>query len=368
MNKKRICHISTVHPLFDDRIFYKECVTLSRNFHEVFLIVTHSSDICIQNVNIISLPAAVNRRQRFFKNTLLAFRKAVSLKPDVIHFHDPELLGLGILFRILGKKVIYDVHEDISRQILYKKWIAATLLRYFLSGIMTLIESFATLFFNRVVVVTEDIQRKFPVSKTVLVRNFPIIELIRDAKPAIMIKKKKVVIYAGNLSEVRGIKELIDAIEYVDAELWLLGDWENFEYESFCRASNGWLKTTYLGKKKLEEVYGYLKLADIGIALLYPIKNYLSSLPVKAFEYMALGIPMILSDFPYWKKIFSGCAEFADPLKIDEIVTKLNLLLANTELSGALGSAGLQMIVNGYSWEAESLKLINLYKEILNEN
>ena len=361
MHKKKIvCHISTVHPLFDDRIFYKECITLSKNFYDVYLIVTHTSDETIQNVNIISLPSPVNRRQRFFKNAFLAFRKAISIKPDV--------LCIGIVFRLLRKKVIYDVHEDVVRQMLYKKWIGSSEFRFILSGFVALFESFASLFYNKIVVVTEDIQKKFPPSKTVLVRNFPLVGMIRDSKPALLIKKRKVVIYAGNLSEVRGIKELIDAIEHVDAELWLLGDWESAEFESICRTSGGWQQTNYLGKKKLEEVYGYLKLADVGIALLYPIKNYLKSLPVKAFEYMALGLPMILSDFPYWIETFSGCAEFANPFKSDEIVIKLNLLLADEQISGKLGTTSRKMIENGYSWEVESLKLINLYKEILNDN
>jgi glycosyltransferase involved in cell wall biosynthesis len=237
-----------------------------------------------------------------------------------------------------------------------------------LSGFVVLLESFASLFFIKIVVVTKDIQKKFPASKTVLVRNFPRVDMIRNAKPALIEKKGKVVIYAGNLSEVRGIKELIDAINFVDAELWLLGDWENVEYESLCKTSGGWHKTHYFGKRKLDEVYGYLKLADVGIALLYPIKNYLTSLPVKAFEYMALGLPMILSDFPYWIETFTGCAEFANPFKSDEIVNKLNLLLTDTKHSGKLGSTSRQMIENGYSWEAESSKLINLYKEILNDN
>ncbi|MBE3138405.1 MAG: glycosyltransferase [Actinobacteria bacterium] len=368
VKKKRVCHISTVHPLFDDRIFYKECVSLSNNSYDVFLVISHSFDEVIQNINIISLNTPTNRAERFFRNTFLAFRKALAIKPDVIHFHDPELLGVGVLFRLLGKKVIYDVHEDVAKQILYKNWIGSVWFRFIVSGIVAFIEYFASLFFNKIIVVTEDIQKNFPASKTVLIRNFPRLDMIRNAATAQLVKKKKVVIYVGNLAKVRGIKELIDAIGYVDAELWLVGDWESEEYETVCKTSDGWQKTNFFGQKKLEEVYGYLKLADVGIALLYPIKNYLTSLPVKAFEYMALGIPMIVSDFPYWKEIFSGCAEFANPFKSDEIVEKLNLLLTNKQISGKLSSHAVHLIESGYSWEVESKKLITLYKELWNEN
>ena len=368
VNKKRVCHISTVHPLFDDRIFYKECISLSNNYYDVFLIISHPFDEVIQNVNIISLPTPANRAERFFRNSFLAFRKALALKPDVIHIHDPELLGIGVLLRLFGKKIIYDVHEDVASQILYKNWLGSAGFRFIVSRLVAFIELFASLFFKKIIVVTEDIQKNFPASKTVLIRNFPRLDMVRNATPAKLVKKNKVVIYVGNLAKVRGIKELIDAIGSVDAELWLIGDWENGEYENACKKSDGWKKTTYLGKKKLEEVYGYLKLADVGVALLYPIKNYLTSLPVKAFEYMAFGIPMIVSDFPYWKEIFSGCAEFSNPFKPDEIVEKLNLLLTNKEISEKLSSHALHLIENGFSWEIESKKLISLYKELWNEN
>jgi glycosyltransferase involved in cell wall biosynthesis len=368
VKKKRICHISTVHPLFDDRIFYKECITLSKNNYEVFLVISHLKNERLNDVNIIALPFCSKRMVRFFRNSWIAFYKALLIKPDVIHFHDPELIGIGILFRFLGKKVVYDVHEDVAKQILYKNWIGFVWIRYLVSSAAKFIESISSYLFSKIIVVTEDIKKNFPSSKTVLVRNFPIISLIRKAHPTDKFKKRKVVFYAGNLSEVRGIKELIDAISFVNADLWLLGDWENIEYENLCKTSKGWEQTFFFGKKKLEEVYEYLKLADIGIALLYPIKNYLTSLPVKAFEYMTLGIPMIISDFPFWKETFSGCAVFANPHSIDEVVEKLNLLLSDKQIYKELSANAIQKVEDSYSWEHESLKLISLYKDIFNEN
>lgn len=368
MNKYRVCHISTVHPLYDDRIFYKECISLAGNLYEVYLVVSHTEDELIQDVNILSIPFPKNRTERLLKNSFLAFKRALKIHPNIIHLHDPELIGLGIIFRLLGKKVIYDVHEDVPKQIRYKKWLGSSLLRYLISKVIGLIESTSTLFFNRIIVVTEDIKKKFPVSKTILLRNFPRLDMIRNSVPPDLEKKNKVVMYVGNLSEIRGIKEVIDATEFVKAELWLLGEWENKEYEAYCKASAGWKKTSYFGKKRLDEVYGYLKLADIGIALLYPSKNYLTSLPVKAFEYMALGIPMVVSDFPYWREIFSGSAEFANPYKPDEIAEKLNMLITNDLLCKQLSKYSVNLIKNKYSWETESEKLITLYKELLNEN
>jgi len=364
----RICHISTVHPLYDDRIFYKECISLSKDNYEVFLIISHSINVTIQNVKIVSLPYPSNRIRRFFCNSFTALHKAYSLKPALVHIHDPELMLLGIFFRLLGRKVIYDVHEDIAKQTLYKRWIGVHFFRFVTAKVLRFTEFLASLFFSAIVVVTEDIQRNFRYSKTVLIRNYPRLDLIQDAQVPGMTKNRKVVIYTGNLSEVRGIKQIIDAMAFVDAELWLIGRWESDDYNALCMKSDGWKNSKYIGEKRLEEVYGYLKLADIGLALLLPIKNYLTSLPVKAYEYMALGIPMILSDFEYWKEVFSGCALFADPYNTDDIVDKINILLTDVNVCQELSRNAQLRIGNGCTWETESKKLLSLYKGLLNEN
>lgn len=360
----KICHISTVHPLFDDRIFYKECLTLADNGYEVFLVIAHTCRETIGNVNIIPLNQPGNRFRRVFFSTFTAFRKAYSLRPDIVHFHDPELIFIGIMFRILGKKVIYDVHEDLPKQIRYKKWIGIRIVRMLLSVLAYIAEHSVSLFFNRVIAATPDIRNNFRRSKTILLRNYPRTELIKNAAPAIVKKNLPVVVYAGLLSNDRGISELLDAIELTTAELWLIGTWEDEDFMNQCRRCKGWSKTKYFGQMRLEEVYSYLKIADIGVSTLHPLKNYLTSLPVKAFEYMAAGIPMILSDFPYWKEVFQECALFADPCSSGEIAEKIRFLLGNKQICENLVSASRKAVESKFSWENESQELIILYSEI----
>ena len=115
----------------------------------------------------------------------------------------------------------------------------------------------------------------------------------------------------------------------------------------------------------MDEVYQFIHKADVGIALLYPIKNYLTSLPVKAFEYMAAGKPFIMSDFPYWKEMFGECALYADPLNPTEIADKIDKLKNNKTLLSNLGEKGRDLVHSKYSWELEKQKLLNLYKRLL---
>ena len=365
---KRIAHISTVHSLYDDRIFYKECKSLIKEAYDVFLIVKNPNNKTIEGINIIGLKNYNSRLKRVIFGSIEAFSKALKTKSDLYHFHDPELMFTGVLLKLAGKKVIYDVHEDLPKQVLYKDWIKYKFVRKTLSVIINVFEQFCCLFYDGIVAATEDIAKKFIKRKTIVLNNFPVKGMIEKAHPPSIKKEKNIIIYVGGLSKIRGIKEIIQAMEHVNinCELWLIGKFENEEYYEECKNLSSWKRVKYLGFKKLDEVYGYIKLADIGLAILYPIKNYLTSLPVKAFEYMAFGKPIIMSDFKYWKEIFSECALFVDPYNPKQISEKINYLIENKAIREKLGENGKELIKNKYSWEKEEIKLFKFYDFILN--
>jgi len=363
----RIIHFTTVHSAFDTRIFYKECKSLAKAGYEVYLIVTHDREEVIDGVHIIPLPERNGRFYRFFVKDWLALFKAIKVNAGIYHFHDPELIFVGLILKIFRKRVIYDVHEDVPQQILSKDWLGNLFIRRLTARVFNAVEQFGASRFNGIVAVTEDIAKKFSSSKTILLRNFPILELIDNAKPINVEKTKQVVIYAGGLTRIRGIKEIIQAMEYLDdkAELWLLGNWESKEFEKECRSFGGWQYTKYLGYKKPEEVYQYTKASDIGVHLVHPKINYITGLPTKVFEYMASEIAVIVSDFSYWQEIFKDCALFADPKDPKDIATKIEYLLKNPGITKKLGMRGRDLVEEEYSWESESKKLLNLYKELL---
>ncbi|MBU0489669.1 MAG: glycosyltransferase [Bacteroidetes bacterium] len=365
--KNRICHITTVHDPHDDRIFYKECISLAAAGYDVFLVAPEKEDFQSNEITFVPVRKSKGRLGRLFSMSFRAYRLALRTKATICQFHDPELMWIGILLRLSGRKVVYDVHEDLPRQILYKEWIRISVIRHLLSWIIRLLEMFSCLFFCRVVVVTDDIARKYTERKVILLRNFPVLVMMKDVKPVSIAKNTSVAVYAGGLAKVRGIQELVAAAGLLGGKvhIWLIGTFESEDYFAICRQEPGWKHVTYFGQKKLEEVYPYICAADIGIATLYPIKNYLTSLPVKAFEYMALGKPVVMSDFEYWRDIFSQCAIFVDPMDAKKVAEALNALNTQPELMSQLGNEGVVQTEKMYSWEAEVVKLVEMYKSLI---
>ena len=100
-----------------------------------------------------------------------------------------------------------------------------------------------------------------------------------------------------------------------------------------------------------------MKSSDLGVATLYPTENYLTALPVKAFEYMSCSLPIVMSNFPYWKEVFKDCALFVNPKDPKDISSKIKYLLKNSNIAKELSMSGRILIKKKYSWEKESEKL-----------
>lgn len=367
--KKKICHISTAHSAYDTRIFYKECRSLASHGYDVNLIVTSDKDEVKEGVNIIHLPLKNDRFYRFFKKRKLALKKAINLDADIYHFHDPELMPVGIKLKKLGKKVIYDAHEDVSEQILTKEWLKNDFFRKLISKCFKIYEKRAVKYFDNVITVTSQIAEKFPKEKVGLVRNCPVLSEIDSIEPAneiIDYNNKTIVIYAGGLTKIRGIKEIIKSVEILDGkvELWLLGKWESGAYEKECMNEHGWKFVRYFGSIPQNKVYSYMKIANIGIVNFWPEKNHITALPNKPFEYMACSLPMVMSNFDYWQEVFKDCFVGANPLDPKDIAQKINVLIEDKEKAKTLGMNGRKLVRNKYSWESEQESLFEIYSNL----
>ena len=121
-----------------------------------------------------------------------------------------------------------------------------------------------------------------------------------------------------------------------------------------------------LGVLDRKGVAQVLAQSKIGLVTLFPTPNYVDALPIKLFEYMAAGMPVIASDFPVWREIVddAGCGVLVDPQDPQAIAAAINSLMADEERMRQLGEAGKQAVLQKYSWAAEGRKLVDLYAQL----
>jgi glycosyltransferase involved in cell wall biosynthesis len=286
----------------------------------------------------------------------------------VYHIHDPELLPFALKLTRRGKKVIYDVHEDVPKQIMDKHWIPK-LFRGLVSKLFKRYEHYVATRLAGVISVTPIICERFrSVNKHVeLVANYPLIEEGMALNHQAVIKEPRQICYIGGLFPTRGIKELVQALEHIDVNLVLAGTFSPASFEAEVKLLPGWQKVNFLGQVGRQEIMRVLTTSQLGVVTLHPTQSYVEALPIKLFEYMSAGIPVLASDFPLWREIIdtAKCGVYADPLNPNDIAKQIEYLLSNSGISGEMGEHGLKAFHETYNWRVEEQKLIAFYNTII---
>jgi glycosyltransferase involved in cell wall biosynthesis len=371
---KRICHLTSVHPVFDIRIFHKECISLAKNGFEVTLIapgqgLPYEKD----GVNIFLVNIPVRRLKRMVFITFLMFFSARKTKAEVYHFHDPELMFCGVLLRLTGKKVIFDIHENVRLSFKTKEWVPK-ILRGLLAVLYFGAERFCLLFFNRLILAEDSYQKFYPIKKSTVVLNYPILKHYdhidkENEKPLRLV-------YTGVVHVLKGVWEMLDLVKSlhqqgIKCQMLLVGEVRPerllIEINEFLRENqlNDIVKLT--GRVQFTEVAAFIQNSDIGLSLLKPIPNYYESLPTKIFEYMQFGLPVITNNFPLYKKYIeeSGAGICVDISLRDELIGQVVKLLGDKTRIEELGQKGIFAVTTKYNWAMESRKLIKVYNNLL---
>ncbi len=364
--KLNICHISTLHPRFDVRIFHKQCKSLAKK-HKVNLIVADGKgDQNIDSVNIHDIGlSTISRIRRAFVVSNMALKKALELNCDVYHIHDPELIKIGVKLLKNGKKVIYDVHEDLPRQVFGKPYISQWL-KPTVSKIIEWQENKSAKKFSYICAATPFIRDRFlnVNPNTIDINNYPI--LSDNTITIDYNSRENALIYIGGISDIRGVYELIDSLSISKIKLHLAGDFKDDTFKEKCMDLDGWKYVEFHGYLSRNAVIELLNKSKVGIVTLHPLINYLDSLPVKMFEYMYAGIPVISSNFDFWKTLVEpdNAGVTVNPLSAKEIAEASVLLLKDNLLAEEMGRNGRNAVIEKYNWTNEEQKLFNIYENI----
>jgi len=367
------CHLTSVHAWDDTRIFMKMCRSLAAAGHTVHLVAPRPPEAppleVRDNVHIHAVPRHTNRWRRVTHTLSHVWRRAYSLQADLYHLHDPELMPIGLRLKARGHCVVFDFHEDFPSQIRSKHWIPRGL-RLPVSVAAGWSENLAAWGFDGIVAATPHIATRFSPARCVAINNFARLEEFPPPSPAASTASPRVA-YVGGLSAERGLKEMVDAIALLPPErsvrLLLAGRFIPPAFEADLRRRRGWERVEYRGYCTREEVARLLGEARIGICTLRPAARYLDSQPVKLFEYMAAGLPVIASDFALWRNIVEGerCGLVVNPMDSVAIARAMEMLLNDPREAERMGHRGRRAVCDRYQWESEFGKLARFYEEIL---
>lgn len=369
----RIAHLTTAHPRFDVRIFHKECRSLARHGYQVDLYVADGlGDTQCDGVSIIDVGRHKGRVNRMLGKTWAVWNRVRTTDARIVHIHDPELLPIALALKWMGRTVVYDAHEDVPRQILNKPWMRPWI-RHAIAWPFERLENFIARRCAIVICATPHIAARYAGLgiNNVDVNNFPIpgelADTEHDAGMPPVPGDPRTICYIGGITRMRGAVEMLRALEQTDATLILAGPMESSAFQAELEALPGWQKVDYRGVLDRDAIRQALSEARVGLVLLHPLPNYLDALPVKMFEYMAAGVPVLASDFPLWRGILetSQTGHCVDPLNPTAIARTITDMLAMpSERREAMRQACYQAARNTYNWRNEEAKLLAAYADL----
>jgi glycosyltransferase involved in cell wall biosynthesis len=373
--------ISSAHKLSDGRIFHRQCVTLAVNGYDVTYVAPASfREKKRLGVTVRGVKPAGGRKGRPLV-WLRLFRELLRMRPQVVHFHDPELLLLMPFVKLwLGRRTttIYDVHEYFIDSLADKYWIPGPI-RGLAMRLAAVLERLLLNWVDAIVCAVDGLVPLYRGSgkPIAVVRNLPRAALFQDARPhpALDICGFKL-IYAGLILPKRGINVLLEAMRLLnasnpDVRLFLLGDATSADYmtfiRQFCEEHQLIDHVKWLGPVPHDEVKNYLAGADVGLLPGIKTRQYSNpGIATKVFEYMLCSLPIVSADFPQGRDhiLEAECGVLVGPENVDDHVAAIAYLAANKDEASAMGKRGQAYALENYTWEADGKRLTDFYRRL----
>lgn len=367
----KVCILTSVHLPFDTRIFHKEAKSLARAGYDVTLIAQHDMEEVVDGIRVVPLTKPKNRFERMTKTVWQVYRVALAENADLYHFHDPELIPIGLLLKLHGKRVIYDIHEDYVTAINQKGYLPITV-RKMLAIVIGRIELMSGKYFA-LILAEKYYSERFPLGTNIL--NYPILPQ-RNSTCAITKKNKHELrlIYTGIISVDRGALIHANIVNLLsDIEMWMIGRCtEKLAGQLYNIAGNQSARLHIEGigyhvpHKRILEYY-VLNKWTASLAIFPPTKHYEKKELTKFFEYMAAAIPIISSNSPAWKQIVEReqCGICVDPLNPEDIAESIQFIVEHPAEAEQMGENGRRAVEERYNWGMEEKKLLELYEALL---
>ena len=364
--------VSCSHYPDDERIYHKEIKTLAEKKYNINYFTLSVSDQNLSNkyINHINYNSATTTIKEYID---LVELKIIETPTKVIHIHEPELFSLAMnIKKMLGAKIIYDVHEDyISMIYTFSKWnkyIKYLRAKHWLIKEKNFLKKVDEIIIASSTIVNSDF--KTHGFSPLLLENFPTNTSVGDID--LNRKIKNSLIYHGNMGPERGIVELIEAMSHVikiipDANLSLIGGFRTIEYKREVNSRIDMLrmrKHISLQDHILHrEVWQYLAKHTLGIIPFNENPLTTINTPTKLFEFMVSGCQLVVPDLRAITKYDFKAAKIFKPGDVKNLSDSIINSLKNNDRDGI--EYNVNKVRSDYNWENNSYKLIELYDRVL---
>jgi glycosyltransferase involved in cell wall biosynthesis len=295
-----------------------------------------------------------------------------STPADVWHGHDLfGLVAASWLGRRHGGVVVYDSHELFLEAGSAARlpgalrrglgWVEGWLARRAVA-VITVNASIAT-----------ELEKRYRVRPTVVMNCPPLpeMELARRLRAEVRPRPKRLVMYHGALNPGRGVEQLVLALPEIDqgAGVVLLGDGDLMQECVDLAATPPFADRLYVhAAVPVQELPAWIAEADIGVIAFQPIDlNNEFGTPNKLFEYLSVGVPVVVSDFPEMARIVreADVGETCDPTRPESIAAAVNRLLSETDADRLARRARARALAESrFNWAVESRALLGVYGSI----
>ncbi len=389
-----VCFLADKHGLYDDRIYWKMALSLIKvgyQVHYIFIGTSTAKGITKEGVYYESFKQKKYSSNRYINYLVKYSRKhtnydhmfeaAAALKADVYHFHDLNINKIGVRLKRLAHRpiVIYDVRDPYAQNIkdyIGSKSVLKPLIHWYAAYINTW-EKRQAKHYDLIITNEDNLQGLFQKvtdpAKVIVIYNYTYFHTLRKE-----LTKEYDLIYCGGITEFRGAHQIIEAVKLLQAEfkeikLLFLGNFFTPEFKAqLAKKIDDLGLTNHVILKDsvpYNEVVNYYNRAKIGLGIFLPIPTHELILQIKIFEYMAMGLPMIGSNFghinDYILKDQVGLV--VDPTNPQEIAEATSVLLNDHERYHEFRNNGIRAATQKYHWGLMEDILITKYDQLLKQ-
>ncbi len=362
-----VVHATSVHPVGDHRIHGRQCASLAAAGFDVRLVVLGPvPDSSAPGVTVVSAGERLPRLRRMTVGALKMLRTIRAQRPAIVHLHDPELMVLIPLLRLLRIQVVVDLHEDPTLQLLDKQF-PLGIGRLGLLGYRAVLAASRPLVSLFVVAWPHPRPPDDP-SKVIEIHNYPGRDEFALPNPRPYEDRDPIAVSVGSNNLNRCIMEMIDAAGRLgsDGVIEVVGSITPPNLLDDHRPSVEASGVRLSGRLDHDGVAAALDRARVGLCLLYPTRQYRLAEPTKLFEYLSVGLPVVGVDMGPTAEVVRkhDCGILVDPKDPAAIADAVRKILGDPELAAGYRRRAREAGVH-YTWEAQADKLVSAYHRLL---